>query len=266
MKNVLLLVHDDAGQEARLQAALDLTRALSGHLACVGAMELPAVVDTFGGGSVAILIADEQARLDANRMKTESRIAAEGVSWTWTEATGNLATCVLDAAKTSDLVVLNGRLDDAVAVDMRHVATEVLTHGRALVLAVPDSSRGFNASGKALVAWDGSERAMSTVQRAVPLLSLAEDVKIFQVGELGRATIPAEDAAAYLSRHGIEPEIEITPKAESIAVAIRLEADRIGASYVLMGAYKHRPAREALFGGVTRAMLGACSVPLVLGH
>ena len=27
MKNVLLLVHDDQGQEARLQAALDLTRA-----------------------------------------------------------------------------------------------------------------------------------------------------------------------------------------------------------------------------------------------
>src|SRR4051812_13689734 len=28
MKNVLLLVHDDAGQEARFQAALDVTRAL----------------------------------------------------------------------------------------------------------------------------------------------------------------------------------------------------------------------------------------------
>lgn len=266
MKNVLLLVHDDAGQEARLQAALDLTRALSGHLTCVGAMEMPVVVDAFGGGSVAILIADEQARLDANRAKTESRLAAEGVSWSWTEATGNLAGCVLDTAKTSDVIVLNGQLDDPAGADMRHVATEVLTHGRALVLAVADSCRGFNASGKALVAWDGSERAMSTLQRAVPLLSLAEDVKILQVGELGRDTIPVEDAAAYLSRHGIEPEIETAPKAESIAVAIRMEADRIGASYLVMGAYKHRPAREALFGGVTRAMLGACSIPLILGH
>lgn len=35
MKTVLLLGHNDAGQEARLQAALDLTRALSGHLICV---------------------------------------------------------------------------------------------------------------------------------------------------------------------------------------------------------------------------------------
>jgi hypothetical protein len=32
MKNILLLVHDDVGQEARLQVALDVTRALTGHL------------------------------------------------------------------------------------------------------------------------------------------------------------------------------------------------------------------------------------------
>lgn len=35
MKNVLLLIHDDDGQEARLQVTLDLTRALDGHLTCV---------------------------------------------------------------------------------------------------------------------------------------------------------------------------------------------------------------------------------------
>ena len=28
MKNILLLIHDDPGQEARLQAALDITRAV----------------------------------------------------------------------------------------------------------------------------------------------------------------------------------------------------------------------------------------------
>jgi hypothetical protein len=35
MKNVLLLVHDDLGQEARLQAALDIVRAIGGHLHCL---------------------------------------------------------------------------------------------------------------------------------------------------------------------------------------------------------------------------------------
>jgi nucleotide-binding universal stress UspA family protein len=35
---------------------------------------------------------------------------------------------------------------------------------------------------------------------------------------------------------------------------------------MVMGAYGHSRAREALFGGVTRAMLTACNLPLVLGH
>src|SRR3989344_3652734 len=39
MKNILLLVHDDHGQEARLQAALDITRAVEGHLTCIDAMD-----------------------------------------------------------------------------------------------------------------------------------------------------------------------------------------------------------------------------------
>lgn len=35
MKNVLLLVHEDNGQEARFQAEMDVTRALEGHLTCL---------------------------------------------------------------------------------------------------------------------------------------------------------------------------------------------------------------------------------------
>ena len=41
MKNILLLVHDDPGQEARVQAALDLTRALDGHLTCLDVAAMP---------------------------------------------------------------------------------------------------------------------------------------------------------------------------------------------------------------------------------
>lgn len=264
MKNILLLVHDDAGQEARLQAALDLTRALSGHLNCIEAVQLPVMVDGFGGS--AIIVADEREREAENRARTEPRLASEGVSWTWTEASGYLPDCVFDAAQTADLIVLNRKLDDPSSPDMRQLTAEVLTHCRALVVAVADTQRGFAASGKALVAWDGSERAMSAVQRAVPLLALASEVKLFQVGDAGRHALPIEEAAAYLSRHGIHAEAEIARAADSIAVAIRLEAERFGADYLLMGAFSHSRSREALFGGVTRAMLTACSLPLVLGH
>lgn len=266
MKNVLLLVHDDAGQEARLQAALDLTRALTGHLNCVDAVQVPVVIDGFGGAGMAMLLADERQREADNRAVIEPRLAREGISWSWTEAVGYLPDCVADAAKTADLVVLNRKLDEFPSPDMRHIVADVLTQCRALVVAVADNCRGFDAAGKALIAWDGSERAMSAVRRAVPLLALAAEIKILQVGECGGDALNIEEAAAYLSRHGIHAEVEMAPAASSVAVAIRTEAERYGAAYLVMGAYNHSPIREALFGGVTRAMLSACSLPMVLGH
>lgn len=266
MKNILLLVHDDAGQEARLQVALDLTRALSGHLNCLDAVQMPVMVDSYAGTGLSILLEEEQDRESENRAKTQPRLASEGVSWSWADATGDLAECVVDAARTADVIVLNRSLDAFPAPDMRYVTTEVLKHSRALVVAVADSCRHFDAAGKALIAWDGSERAMATVQRAVPMIALASDVKLLQVGDISDYAIPVEDAATYLSRHGINAEVQLAPAADSLAVAIRSEADRHGAAYLVMGAYSRRPVREAIFGGVTRAMLSACSLPLVLGH
>lgn len=266
MKNILLLLHDDAGQEARLQVALDLTRALSGHLRCLSASEVPVFVDGFGGASTGILIQDEVDAAARNRVRIEQRLAAEGVSWECQDAVGDLSQTISDAASTADLVVLNRRLEHGPFPDMRHIVGEVLTNTRALAVAVDESCRSFDAAGKVLIGWDGSETIMATVRRAVPLLSLATDVKIFQVGELGDSAIPITEAATYLSRHGINAEIEVAPSADSIAAAFRLEAERYGAAYCLMGAFTHSRIREALFGGVTRAMLSASSIPMVLGH
>jgi hypothetical protein len=185
MKNILLLVHDDAGQEARLQAALDVSRALVGHLICVDTVPLPMIVDGYMGAGASILIDESQKREARNRHMLEARLAGEGVSWSWQDLIGDLADCVTTAARTADLIVLNRLIDDPTAPDMRHIVGSVVTHSRALVLAVPPEARGFRASGKALIAWDGSDQAMATLQRAVPLLRLASDVRLVQVGSIG---------------------------------------------------------------------------------
>lgn len=222
-------------------------------------------MEDFGGASTAVLVADERQREAENLATLRLRLAGEGVSWSCAEAVGDLATCVIEAARTADLIVLNRKLD-APGPDMRHVVDQVLAHSHALVLAVDDDQRCFDAGGKALIGWDGSAGAMATVRRAVPLLALAADVKLHQLGELPADAIPAEDAAAYLSRHGIAVEIERAPRTDAVAVALRLEAERWGAAWIAMGAYARGRLREALFGGVTRAMLSACNVPLAIGR
>lgn len=62
MKNVLLLVHEDAGQEARLQAALDLTRALRGHLTCLDGTCYPVAAGCFDPGAEAAMLEEARAR------------------------------------------------------------------------------------------------------------------------------------------------------------------------------------------------------------
>lgn len=265
MKNVLLLVHDDQGQEARLQVALDLTRALDGHLSCVDvAVVPPAGADYYGGLGTSILIAEARDLEAANKSAIAARLAHEDVAWDWSDVTGTLADAVVEAATLADLIVLNRKLDQEAIPDMRGIASSVLMRAHKPIVAVPDSVRHFSF-GRALIAWDGQASAAATMCACVPLLALAEEVEIFMARDGGERAEPTE-AAEYLSRHGIHASVRIIDDGLTAPdTLIGDECKRWGADYVLMGAYSHGRFMET-FGGVTKRMLDHCSVPLVLGH
>jgi len=267
MKNILLLVHDDVGEEARIQAALDLTRALDGHLTCVDVAPLPVMVGDFYSGVGDTLLLAETCRHDtAHRGRIEARLAHEDISWDWREFTGDLASSMVAASNLADLVVVNRRLDEYPYPDMRGVASSILTRSHTPIVAVPDKCRGFDAAGRALIAWNGSEQVAATMQAAIPLLKLAASVQLFEVDE-GTSDESVRAAASYLSRHGIHPTIrrkrsDIYP----VDAVLRGGCDELGAAYCLMGAFGRSPLSEAIFGGVTRDMLSTSKIPLILGH
>ena len=155
MKNVLVLGHDDAGQQARLQAALDLTRALRGHLDCLDVTPAFARGGHFAIAAEAVLIEEERQREIANESALRERLSGEDVPWSITAADGEFSTCIRKAAGLADLIVLNRKLDSPGAPDMLTVLAEVLFAVRRPVVAVPESCRGFDAYGHAVVAWDG---------------------------------------------------------------------------------------------------------------
>ena len=108
MKNVLLLIHDDAGEEARFQAALDLVRATSGHLTCLDIVQIPTLVGTdymMADAQVALL-ADARDREAANRSRIEARLAVEDIAWDWADATGDIARLLEAKAELADIIVL----------------------------------------------------------------------------------------------------------------------------------------------------------------
>lgn len=265
MKNVLLLVHDDAGQEARLQAALDLARALNGHLTCLDVTLLPILAgEDLTGAGTAMVMQAEREREGANKVRLQDRLAREDVAWSWLDTTNWIPDAVLDAAKLADVVVLNCKLESAAQPDMRRIAARVVTQAGTPIIAMPEAAQSFSLD-RALVAWDGSDAVSATLRAAVPILALAKDVEIFMVRDGAEEASP-EEAAEYLSRHGIHAEIRTIDDGRTSADRlIREESQRWRADYILMGAYNHGTLVET-FGGVSRSMLADSTVPLVLGH
>lgn len=263
MKNVLLLVHDDEGQEARLQAALDLVRALEGHLSCVDVTVMPGIgFDDYVGSGGALLLEAEQAQESRNKAALQARLEKEDVSWDWTDVTSSIAGGVLSASALADIIVLDAGFEGYPS--MREMASQILVRARKPILAVPPTLERM-AFGRALIAWDGRASCAATMRACTPLLALADEVQIFMVRDGADRTDPLE-AAQYLSRHDIHATVRIIDNAQDAPdVAIAQECARWRPDYVLMGAYGRGRLMEA-FGGVTKRMLGRAALPLVLGH
>jgi nucleotide-binding universal stress UspA family protein len=267
MKTVLLLIHDDDGQEARLQAALDATRALEGHLTCLHVTEYrPIVGDAYGmSGSVMLLEVTKEMEAE-NRAKIEKRLATEDVPFDWIEMTSALAPAIEEAADLADLIVVNAELANYVQPDVRRLVDRLVTKTRTPLLAVRDAE-GFRPADPVLVAWNGSDPASAALRSAIPLLRMSDSVTLFEVDD-GHGSTSSEDAAEYLSRHGIKSQIvrEKATSDDSVPSLIlsELESGRFG--WAVMGAFSTSRFRQALFGGTTRQMLREAPVPLLVAH
>jgi nucleotide-binding universal stress UspA family protein len=265
MNNVLLLVHQDAGQEARLRAALDLTRALAWRLTCLDVTPFPLVFDQGLAITPAVII-DESEQEAGNKARLQRRLETEDVCWSWQDLRDDFVPCLLEAAATADVIVLNRKLDSTSRPDMRAITSAILTHCQALIVAVGETCRPLHVGMPALIAWDGSEEAMHAMSRAMPFLRLASSIRIFQAGSIRKGGITAEEAALSLSRQGINSEVEIAPDSKNVAAVICDAAERLGAAYCVMGAFGHSRFRESLLGGVSRDMLSDAPLPLMMAH
>lgn len=265
MKAILLLVHDDEGQDARLETALGIARTLDAHLACIDVTPSASIAgELYVGFGETSMLAQRTDGGDANGLAVRDRLSREDVAWSWTEAQGDIASCVIAAARLADLLILNRVLDERQVPDMHAIIARLLHHRCPPIVAAPPSLERFEFD-RALVAWDGRSSVAAALRASLPLLALASRVELFTAGNpAGDAS--ADDAAVYLARYGVKAEIRGVgldgAKADALIIA---ECERWRADYVVMGAFGGGAWRETL-GGVTRGLLKASPVPLILCH
>jgi nucleotide-binding universal stress UspA family protein len=267
MKNVLFLVHDDDGQEARLQAALDATRALEGHLTCLHVIENGPIVGDAYGMSGAVMLLEVTREIEAeNRTKIQRRLDLEAVPFDWVEMISALEPAMEEAAGLADLVVVNSEMSKLFQPQVYKLVERLVVKSGKPLLAVA-GEQGFCPADPALVAWDGSDAASAALRAAVPLLKISDAVTIYEV-DYDSEEDSAESAAEYLSRHGIHAEVlrEKAPDSDFVEPLLlsKLESGRYG--WAVMGAFSKSRLRETLFGGTTKRMLKEAPVPLLIAH
>lgn len=265
MKTILLMVHDDPGQEARLQCALDVTRAVDGHMVCLDLLRMPVIMDAYGVGlGQAAVVMDEREREDAHIARLEKRLGNEGVSYEWARMQGEFDVAIADSARLADLIVVSCQGTEKLK-DQGDLPGRLAQLTSTPILVVPPNQDRFDLFGKALVGWDGSAPAAAAIRGAAPLLGQAAEVEVLTIGDDDRNVDP-QDVARYLARHGAKVETDIIPRQGNPGDQLLKQFAVRGAAWGVIGAYGHSRAREQIFGGTTRTMLTNSPIPLLISH
>jgi nucleotide-binding universal stress UspA family protein len=271
MRSLLLLIDRDAGQDARLAAAIDIARNLESRLVCLQTTPWQSYGfsgDPFGASYLPPEVF--QSVRDAeneDRNVIEGQLEREGVDWVWRHVEGGAAERLAEHATLADLVILSRpEPRETFLPRATPLAADVAVHIQSPVLVVPAEDKKFASKGPALIAWNGSAEAGHAVRLSLPLLRAAGEVHIVSVSE-DKEAMPPGELSDFLARHGIQSRVHHRPGGEaSIADALVSSAEDIGAANIVLGAYGHSRIRETILGGVTREMILNSPVPMVLAH
>ena len=271
MKSILVHVSGGPGQNTRIEAALDIARAFSGHITFCQPAPPPIIVSSVSPGSLwsAVEFEDyasktEKVRADV-RSAIEDKMAGEDVPWDFQTVEGFTQDAFVSQSGLVDLAVTSLEEADSPFETAEPFLSQVVVRASCPVLALPEKADGFNAFGRVLIAWDGSMEAAAAVKGALPLLKKAEDVAALSVGEI-IARPGLDSLGQYLSRHGISVTNDSVPDKGHISDRLLETGRSIGANLLVMGAFGHSRLVQFILGGETERMLKQSQMAVLFGR
>jgi nucleotide-binding universal stress UspA family protein len=107
------------------------------------------------------------------------------------------------------------------------------------------------------------------VADALPILKRARFVEMVSVQRHEDDEAPAGiDVAAYLDRHQVRASFSSMGRASGVNTGATLlsKASAVHADLLVLGAYGHTRTFERVLGGVTRTMIEAMPLPVLMSH
>jgi nucleotide-binding universal stress UspA family protein len=208
--------------------------------------------------------ADERVRSLLSRFR--ERCSAAGVSSQTLKDVGDPTKCILKHAHRCDVIVLgyetNFHFETQDTPDT--VRAKVLRRSPRPIVVVP---RELPAGRGVVVAYGGGREVARTLQ-TFQLLGLADGETIHLVsvsGGTGRARPAGELAAEFLQAHGAPCKLHLLTSDSPPAEVLLDQVGKLRPRLLVIGAHAHHPLRDLFETSVTRAVLRACPVPVLVG-
>jgi len=173
-------------------------------------------------------------------------------------------------ARHSDLVIVRApdETEEQPHADMLEGA---LMGGGRPVLMLPVGWNGESLGDRVVVGWDASREAARALHDGMMLMSKDAKVCVATVdakpAEAGHGEGPGWDIGGHLSKHGYNVEVRNEDSiGRSAAHALLDLTASYDADLLVLGGYRHSRLRQAVWPGVTRTLLRASNIPLLLSH
>ena len=270
VRDLLVLVDNDAASQRRLDYALDIARRFDARVTAMALVPHP-YVPALVGVHIPVELAQAQVR-EGERAAEQALRAAEdaarshGRSIVPMTAAGSaevLEEGFAQAARLADLSVV-GQPDESSIALLAEAA--FLRTGRPAIV-VPAVGAKPGPVRRAVIGWNGSREAARAVHDALPFLLEAEQTIVLAVDAPAEGEASAGDLAAHLARHGVRVEVSTLPSGGlSAGDAILARSVDESADLLVMGGYGHSRMRELVLGGATREILSQMSLPVLMSH
>lgn len=169
-------------------------------------------------------------------------------------------------ARHSDLTVL-GRPAHKDSMPSNLIEMLLVESGRPIIIA-PNTAPA-SITGTIVVGWKETSTAARALSATLPLLEKAGRVVLVSISEGDDASSEGLiDLANQLRWHGVNAATRAVADDRHRAAGELLPgaAAEFGADLLVIGGYGHGPLREAVFGGVTAALIRHADCPVLMVH
>ena len=277
-KTILVSLNEIGRMQELIAAATKIGRSQGAHVAGLYVVPAVQVYPSVGFEAAPQVFEGNRAFFKDNaariRQGFEEAMRREGLNFDFHQIdsrTPIIADEVISFGRSADLVLVSAtNPDEITGVERDFVEQVVMGAGRPVMVLPFTGSAAINLD-DIVLGWDGGREAARSAFDALPLLKLANKVRVVRVDPQKdpalRASVPGADLAESLARHGVKAEARGFPTdgADEGQALLRC-ADDCGAGLIVMGAYGHSRLSEFIFGGATRFVLTRMNRPVLMSH